>query len=64
MWSSNLGSFPYRARMFAILLDKRQDACRDNAMGFAKVVVDFCSVISAALAWLEFRDYWRSNLEE
>ena len=50
--------------MFAILLDKRQDACRDNAMGFAKVVVDFCPVVSAALAWLEFRDYWRSNLEE
>jgi hypothetical protein len=38
---TNLGSFPYVLRVFAILLDNRKDAGCDNSVGFAEVVVNF-----------------------
>lgn len=41
---ADLGGFPDGARMLAILLHKRQNACRDDAMRSAKVVVDLCEV--------------------
>lgn len=43
---ADLGGFPHRSRVLAILLDERQDAGCDNAMRFAEVVVDLYHGVS------------------